>query len=220
MGRWANEDRWTPYIEDAASRHGVPVPLVQAIIGVESAFNPSAYRVEPDKGTDNDSAGLMQILHDTARSVGYAGPFGDSSALTGLFDPVTNIEYGTAYLADQYRLAGGDAAAAASAYNGGWRPSLGFGAKATRPLSIILARDAARNVLKRRQVAVGEYSNQPYVNAVLANLSYFTAKQRAASFSPGTVLTTPLTASGGVNPKLLAALVGLLLGLLGLSRRR
>lgn len=219
MARWANEDRWTDVIADAAARHGVPVSLVQAIIAVESQFKPGAYREEPSRGTDNDSAGLMQILHDTARGVGYDGPFGDSRTLTGLFDPATNIEYGTAYLAQQYRRAGGDVTAAASAYNGGWRPSLGFGGKATRPLSIILARDAAGNVLKRRQVPPGEYSNQPYVNAVLGNLAYFEAKQRAASNNPVTVLTTPLTAAGTVNPKLLAALVGLLLGLLGLRYR-
>lgn len=218
MARWANEDAWTTAIKDAASRHGVPYPLVQAVIGVESAFRPGAYRVEPDKGTDNDSAGLMQILYSTAQGEGYDGTFGDSTTLSGLFDPVTNIEYGTSYLARQYQRAGGDISAAASAYNGGWRPDIGFGAKATKPLSIILARDPQGNVTKRRQVKPGEFSNQPYVDAVLANFAYFDAKRRASEGI--TQFVTPTTETGAVNPKLLAALVGLLLGLLGIRSWR
>ena len=217
MARWRDEDTWTALIQDAASRHGVPYPLVQAVIGVESQFRPGAYRVEPGSGTQNDSAGLMQILWSTAQGEGYAGPFGDSTSLTGLFEPQTNIEYGTAYLARQYQRAGGDAAAAASAYNGGWRPDIGFGAVATRPLSIILARDPQGNVTKRVQVQPGQFSNQSYVNAVLANLAYFNAKQQASS-GLSSVLT-PVTETGAVNPKLIAALVGLLLGLLGLRYR-
>lgn len=217
MGRWANEDTWTTAIKDAASRHGVPYPLVQAVIGVESQYNPAAYRQEPDKGTDNDSAGLMQILHDTARGEGYAGPFGDSKALTGLFDPVTNIEYGTSYLAGQYRKAGGDISAAASAYNGGWRPDLGFGAKATRPLSIILARDPNGNVTKRVQVLPGQFSNQAYVDAVLADYAYFDSKRQASTGL--TQFVAPVTETGAINPKLVAILVGLLLGLLGVRFR-
>jgi hypothetical protein len=213
--RWANEDRWTDIIKSAADRHGVPYTLVQAVIGRESAFNPSAYRAEPAIG--DGSAGLMQILLRTARGVGYTGPLGDSKALTGLFDPATNIEYGTAYLAEQYRRAG-NAAGAVSAYNGGWRPELGFGRPASKALRLCLARSQTTGeCIRWADVQPGRYGNQSHVDAVLSNLEYFEAKRRADS--PLGIVTSPVTEAGTVNPKLIAALVGLLLGLLGLRFR-
>lgn len=212
MTRWANEDQWTALIEGAASRYGVPAPLVQSVIAVESGFRPGAYRAEPKIG--DGSSGLMQILYGTAKSVGYFGPSGDSTQLTGLFDPATNIEYGTKYLAQQYRRAG-NAAGAASAYNGGWRPTLGFGAPATKALSVVLARDSTTGApIRTRNVPVGEYANQPYVDAVLDTLRYFESKRAATTGV--TQFVTPTTEAGTVNPKLLAAMIGLLFGLLGI----
>lgn len=217
MPRWANEDRWTAAIKDAASRHGVPFTLVQAVIGRESQFNPAAWRAEPKIG--DGSAGLMQILLRTAQGEGYDGPLGDSKSLTGLFDPVTNIEYGTSYLARQYRMAGGSPAGAVSAYNGGWRPDLGFGQPATRPLRLCLARSqVSGDCIKWQDVKPGEYGNQSHVNAVLSNLEYFEAKRSASSGL--TQFVTPVTETGAVNPKMIAALVGLLLGLLGIRLGR
>lgn len=213
--RWPNEDRFTDAIRAAADRHGVPYTWVQAVIGQESQFNPSAFRAEPKKG--DGSAGLMQILLGTARGLGYTGPLGDSRQLTGLFDPATNIEYGTAYLAEQYARAG-NFAGAVSAYNGGWNPSIGFGRPATKPVRVCLARDQKTgDCIKWRDVPLGEYANSPHVNAVLANLDYFEKKRQAASVI-GTI-TSPVTETGAINPKLLAALVGLLIGLLGLRYR-
>ena len=213
MARWANEARWDDIIKDAASRHGVPYPLVQAVIGRESQFNPAAWRAEPAIG--DGSAGLMQILLGTARGEGYTGPLGDSRSLTGLFDPATNIEYGTAYLARQYGRAGGDEAGAVSAYNGGWRPELGFGRPATKPLRLCLARSQTEGqCIKWRDVKPGEYGNQPHVDAVLSNLAYFEAKRRATEGVSQFV--RPTTETGAVNPKLIAVLSGLLLGLLGI----
>lgn len=217
--RWPREEDFDAIINTVAPRYNVPGALVRAIIATETggSFNPASYRPEPDKGVANDSAGLMQILYDTAKGQGYTGPFGDRSKLTGLFDPATNIEYGTSYLAHQLQLAGGDIAGAASAYNGGWRPSIGFGQKADHAMSIILARDPQGNVTKRRQVQPGEFSNQPYVDSVLANYAYFRSKEAA---SAGVTQLNPLTPTGTTNPKLVGILVGLLVALVLKRARR
>lgn len=201
--RWANEDRWLADITEIANRHGVPVPMVLAIIAVESGFRPDAFRQE----ANDASYGLMQILTGTAHGVGFSGEPSE------LLDPVTNIEYGTAYLAEQWDRAGGDPAAAASAYNGGWRPDIGFGARATRPLTICLMRDTAGNCVKTHNVQPGEFSNQSYADAVLANLQYFQAKQ--ASSTGVTQFVRPTTETGAVNPKLVGVLVAILIALLG-----
>lgn len=63
---------------------------VLAVIEIESAFDPGAYRAEPSLG--DASRGLMQILLSTARDRGYGGP------ADGLFDPEVNLRVGMAHL--------------------------------------------------------------------------------------------------------------------------
>lgn len=214
--RWPHEEDFDAIINAAADRHGVPAALVRAIIATESQFTPTAYRAEP--AINDGSAGLMQILLGTAKGVGYSGPLGERLQLTGLFDPATNIEYGTAYLAQQYQRAGGDIMGTASAYNGGWRPSIGFGAPADHVMTITLARDQVTGKPIRTQlVQPGQFSNQSYVNAVLANYAYFKDKESASTGV--TQFTRPLTPTGTFNPKLVGLLVGLLIGLMGLRSR-
>lgn len=209
--RWANEDQWTSTIKEQAAINGVPYTLVQAVIGQESQFKPAAYRGELKLA--DGSAGLMQILYATARDMGYTGPFGDPAKLSGLFDPTTNIIYGTRYLGKQYARAQQSSQGAVSAYNGGWRPTLGFGLPATKPVTICLAWDQKikGKCLKSRDVKVGEYGNQPHVDAVMANLEYFEQKRRAGEWP--TAVVTPVTETGETNPKTLLVLGGALLGL-------
>jgi len=218
MGRWKNEDTWNAIIDAAAERYGVPAALVRAVIATESQFTPGAYRPEPK--INDGSAGLMQILLGTARGTGYLGPLGDKATLTGLFDPATNIDAGTAYLAKQYDRAGGDIRGAASAYNGGWNPSIGFGLPADHDLTIVLARDTTTGEpIKRRAVKTGEYANKPYVDAVISNYAYFQQKQQASGSGVGPIIN-PLPPTGTVNPKLVGLLGGALAGLLLLRSRQ
>ncbi len=133
----------------------------------------------------------MQILLSTAKGQGYGGTGGDPTKLTGLFDPETNIEYGVSYLTAQLAKVGGNVRSAISAYNGGYRPNLGFGAVATNPVRLCLSRDTNGNCTQYRNVAVGEYGNQPYVNAVLSNLAYFESREQA---SPTVIVPTEPTA--------------------------
>jgi soluble lytic murein transglycosylase-like protein len=122
-------------IDAEASAYGLDSELVKGLIGQESGFDPKAI------GDDGTSYGLMQVQEATARGVGVTG---------NLLDPANNVRAGTIFLAQQIKRAG-SVAAGLSAYNGGYRPALGFGA----PLSD------------------GRFRNQAYVDAVLRNWTYF-----------------------------------------------
>lgn len=151
---WANENRYDPIIKSASVRFGVPQLLIKAVIAAESGFKPDAYRAEPQ--IEDASRGLMQVLRKTAEALGYSG---DDA---GLFEPYTNINLGTMLLSRE-RARAGDWPGAISAYNGGYRPALGFGERVTR-----------RGVrCMGRIVPVGEFCNQEYVDRVRRYWTYF-----------------------------------------------
>lgn len=119
-----------------ADVYGLPEALVIAICKCESNWHPSAYRYEPafrskyvDKlSLDPDdylpsieserigrstSYGLMQIMGQKAREMGFKGEY-----LTQLLDPPTNLKYGCRLLYDLLKkYANMDSAI--SAYNAG-----------------------------------------------------------------------------------------------------
>lgn len=74
---------------------GVPPPIADAVAFVESGYDTRA------TGTAGE-LGLMQVRPATAAMLGHRGP------ATDLYDPVTNVRYGVAYLARAWKLAGGD----------------------------------------------------------------------------------------------------------------
>ncbi len=150
-----------PFAEKSATAHGLPVSLVLAIMSQESGFRASAYRAEPK--INDGSHGLMQLLYRTADSLGYRGPVGEASKLSGLYDPATNIELGAKLLAANLRLAG-DIGGAIS------------GKPAMKALTVCLARDQVTGkCIRSRDVPAGEYSNQPYVTAVLSRMHAYDA---------------------------------------------
>ena len=87
---------------DVARRHGLDPALVLAVATIESGFQPNA--VSP-KGAQ----GLMQLMPATASSLGV----GDA------FDPETNLEGGSRYLAELIALYDGDLTKVLAAYNAG-----------------------------------------------------------------------------------------------------
>jgi soluble lytic murein transglycosylase-like protein len=97
-------------IAAAAARNGVEAALVQAVIQVESGFNPRA--VSP-KG----ARGLMQLMPATAQRLGVADAF----------DPRQNVEGGTRYLADLLALFKNDFRLALAAYNAGENAVIQYG---------------------------------------------------------------------------------------------
>lgn len=183
---WMNENVYDSSIHEAALKYGVPFEFVKAIIGKESGFVVNARRAEPAykcplTGKVGDaSIGLMQILLCTAMGEGFRGTEAQ------LFDPHTNIEYGTKYLAGQLARASGRIDSAASAYNGGWNPNIGFGAPVTRTgITVCLARDTVTGkCINSRTVPIGEYANQSYVDKVLQYYQYFRGKSATGGMSP------------------------------------
>lgn len=77
-----------------ADHHKIPVELLRRVVNRESTFNPAA--------RNGPYWGLMQILPQTARTMGYDGP------PEGLLDAETNLKYAGRYLRGAYLVAGGD----------------------------------------------------------------------------------------------------------------
>jgi len=88
-----------------AAANGVPFSLADAIVRVESRYNPRAAHA--------GNFGLMQIRHQTARGMGYSG------SASGLLDAETNARYGMKYLAMAYKMAGGDTCRTIMKYQSG-----------------------------------------------------------------------------------------------------
>ncbi|GEO19017.1 lytic transglycosylase domain-containing protein [Microvirga aerophila] len=89
-----------------AQANGVPEALVHRIIQRESGYNPRV--------SNRGNLGLMQIRYATARGMGYTGP------ASGLLDANTNLAYAVPYLANAYKVAGGNPDRAVSLYAGGY----------------------------------------------------------------------------------------------------
>jgi soluble lytic murein transglycosylase-like protein len=93
-------------IEKEAARAALAPEIAEAVMAVESGYNPGAIGGVGE-------IGLMQILPSTARMLGFAGTNADLAA------PETNIHYGVTYLAQAWRLAGGDLCTAVMKYRAG-----------------------------------------------------------------------------------------------------
>jgi len=104
--RPANRTDLRALVRSHAEAAGVPADLAEAVVKVESNFNPRA------RGSHGE-VGLMQIKPSTARAIGYRG------TTAALYDPDTNLAWGMRYLARAYALADGDTCGAILRYNGG-----------------------------------------------------------------------------------------------------
>jgi soluble lytic murein transglycosylase-like protein len=89
-----------------ADHYGVPRSLFHRVIQRESDYNPAA--------RNGPYYGLMQILPQTARTMGYQG------ADAGLLDAETNLQYAGRYLRGAWLVSGGDEAEAVGWYARGY----------------------------------------------------------------------------------------------------
>lgn len=95
-------DQYDQVISEASERHGVAIPLLKALIKIESDFNPLAV-------SKAGAVGLMQIMPENIKSLKIKDPF----------DPRENIMGGTRYLKQLIDRFGGELPLALAAYNAG-----------------------------------------------------------------------------------------------------
>lgn len=93
-------------IEKEAKHEYLAPEIAEAVMAVESGYNPAVIGGAGE-------IGLMQILPSTARMLGFVGSNADLAV------PATNIHYGVTYLAQAWRLAGGDLCTAVMKYRAG-----------------------------------------------------------------------------------------------------
>jgi hypothetical protein len=103
---YSGKDLYQRIGEVEALRNKIPFAIVDAVMRVESAYNPQA------RG-DVGEVGLMQILPATANVMGFKG------SRQALAEPKTNIAYGTQYLAEAWRLSNQDICTTVMKYRAG-----------------------------------------------------------------------------------------------------
>jgi hypothetical protein len=106
-----------------AEARGLPPAVADAVVTVESGYNPAAVGGVGE-------VGLMQVRPTTAAMLGHRGSAAD------LFVPETNIRFGVTYLARAWQLAGGDLCRALMKYRAG------HGEERMTPLSVEYCRRA------------------------------------------------------------------------------
>ena len=98
----ARLQRYTSYIQEAATLYQLPDTFIRAVMRVESNFYADAV-------SDAGAMGLMQLMPGTANGMGVVDPF----------DPRQNILGGSRYLRILANKFGGDLVLTIAAYNAG-----------------------------------------------------------------------------------------------------
>jgi soluble lytic murein transglycosylase-like protein len=102
----AGRAEYRQLVERESLAFGLPPALVDAVMAVESRYNPAVV------GMDGE-VGLMQVMLPTARMMGFSGTTSE------LATPEVNVHYGVQYLAGAWRRAGGDLCTATMKYRAG-----------------------------------------------------------------------------------------------------
>jgi len=98
----AEQERYSSFINAAAKRYNLTPELIQAIIKIESSFNPFAI-------SERGAMGLMQLMPETAKEMNVEYPF----------EAEENIMGGSRYLRKLHDLFAGDLQLVLAAYNAG-----------------------------------------------------------------------------------------------------
>jgi soluble lytic murein transglycosylase-like protein len=129
-----NTSAFSREIHGAAQFNAVDESLIRAIIHAESAY-------QPDAQSPKGAQGLMQLMPATQRKLNISNPF----------DPASNIEGGTRYLADLLLEFNGDISLTAAAYNAGPTAVHKFGG--------VPPYDETREYVKRIKILYDRYQN-------------------------------------------------------------
>jgi hypothetical protein len=98
----AEQVRYSSFINAAAKRYNLAPELIQAIIKIESSFNPFAI-------SERGAMGLMQLMPETAKEMNVGSPY----------EAEENIMGGSRYLRTLHDLFAGDMQLVLAAYNAG-----------------------------------------------------------------------------------------------------
>ncbi|MEK1887593.1 MAG: transglycosylase SLT domain-containing protein [Phyllobacterium sp.] len=98
--------KYSTIINSYAASYGVPAALANAVVRVESNY-------QPNMTGSAGEIGLMQIKYETARGLGYTG------TRQALYNPEENIRWGMKYLAGAHKLGNGTTCGTILRYNAG-----------------------------------------------------------------------------------------------------
>lgn len=83
---------WRTLIDQLAEKYNIDANVIAIVMTMESGGDPKAV-------SEDNAQGLMQITHPTADDIAKKFLKEPRNGAYNLFDPATNIEFGTAYLA-------------------------------------------------------------------------------------------------------------------------
>lgn len=106
-------EKYGEYVEYYAGKYAIDPLVLYAVIRTESGFDPNAR-------SGVDARGLMQITEETFEWIkGRIAP-DEPLVFEDLYDPETNVRFGSYYFACCLDRYAGDLATAAAAYHSGW----------------------------------------------------------------------------------------------------
>ncbi len=107
-GSWPKgRETYLTLARQAAQDADLPFDLVDAVIAVESDYDPQALG-------DDDAIGLMQVRPATIRDLGFEQPLGEA------FAPKANLDLGLTYLSGAWKLSNGKICETLTRYRFGW----------------------------------------------------------------------------------------------------
>ncbi len=105
--------KYSEFVNYYADKYQIDPLMLYTVIRTESGFNPEAQ-------SNVDARGLMQITQETFDWIKSKIAPGEDLEFMDLYDPETNIRFGSFYFFQCLNRYQGDLATAAAAYHSGW----------------------------------------------------------------------------------------------------
>lgn len=113
IDQWEYPRKYSDLVEYYAGKYDLDERMLYAVIRTESNFDPEAQ-------SNVDARGLMQITEVTFDWIKSKIAPDEDLTFEDLYDPETNIRFGTYYFSYCLQRYGNDLATAAAAYHSGW----------------------------------------------------------------------------------------------------